>query len=156
KKHTFRGQELGERVADFLNHPLLKRKTVSARRVHQLVDDLGKLEQYFAGKPIWKPGYEWDFVPNVERRWNRLNRHLARYRCIPMLTLEPERIPDYQDESTKAYYVVSYEVITPGVYPAEWNFVRDLLEICMQGQFSKLRQCRNCSSWLFAKFPHQV
>ncbi len=91
------------------------------------------------GSPAWTRLRQW------EKRLNHLNRSLHRYHFSPWLfsPVLPKR------------WVVSWGRARSGMSGEEIEFLDVILSFAKAGWLGRLRRCKNCEAWFFAKFRHQ-
>jgi hypothetical protein len=149
----------GEHQAGLLIAWLEKNKSRErGRRVASLLRDMrAALGMY---EPRWEPTPDGPFRRTIsveagreyERLQRRINRTLSYYRLSPEINFyQPPHLTRWE----VFWHVPGTRMVYPAVCNSEPDAISAVLRLAEKGVVHRVRECRQCGRWLFARFEHQ-
>jgi hypothetical protein len=164
--HIFKGQEHGEQLAAWLNAntgcPLY---VEFADMILSMIDDtsgpqhVGLIVRRLIGELSKNPQAKLNEIMARGEREREAERFAAEYakvamnRIFPSIRIVPVKLPR-SDETIRWAFEWVYQSDAPvpeGVGDALYRFVR----LAESGRLRRMRRCRSCVAWLYAKFERQ-
>lgn len=166
--HKFMGEQNGKPLVEWLNQ---NAKTPVYRRVIRLLKNLGDLDKLMPhGQWIPDPlperplvslpgtrsgtAYSLSAVPSADyvKKIRQIDRQLAQYPMRPRLTAAKARLMQEGGISP-----------APTRHLWEWHdqgepaamAVHNIVKLEEEGLLGRVRECKQCAAWLFARFSHQ-
>ena len=146
RKREFLGQFEAEQLILWLQtseYPRRKKwmtekdRTSEFKRVHQLLLDLQRAEALRQEQPTPSRKQQIERIPLLQK----INQYLGRYAYRLRI-----------DDSLETRWA---EAIPPAVLPSEERAVMYMVRLSELGLLERVRPCKWCTSWFFAKFRHQ-